>query len=83
MIIGKGKSSKAQLFHASDGRKARKHRRLLSHLQNNRCLDVVRDVVSRRESSVRTPAFGVHPALLNALSPGYYESFCLKPEFHR
>src|SRR5258706_10410299 len=40
-----------------DGRKAREHRRLLSDLRKNRCLGVLRDVVSRRESSIRPPTF--------------------------
>src|ERR1700680_646495 len=53
---------------SSDGRKAREHRRLLSNLRKNRCLGVVCDVVSRGESSVRPPAFGMHPALRNDLA---------------
>src|SRR5438445_5594625 len=52
----------------SDARKAREHRRLLSNLRKNRCLRVLCDVVSRRESSMRPPAFGVHPALRNDLA---------------
>src|ERR1700676_5217568 len=52
----------------SDGRKAREHRRLLSNLRQNRCLGVLGDVVSRGESSMRPPAFGVHPALRNDLA---------------
>src|SRR6202007_2344864 len=52
----------------SDGRKAREHRRLLSNLRKNRCLGVLCDVVSGRESSMRPPAFGVHPALRNDLA---------------
>src|ERR1700730_3649907 len=39
----------------SDARKAREHRRLLSNLRKNRCLGVLCDVVSRRESSMRPP----------------------------
>src|SRR5260221_11799750 len=52
----------------SDARKAREHRRLLSNLRKNRCLGVFRNVVSRRESSMRPPAFGMHPPLGNALA---------------
>src|SRR6266446_7046586 len=52
----------------SDGRKAREHRRLLANLRKNRCLGVLGDVVSRRESSMRPPAFGMHPALRNDLA---------------
>src|ERR1700730_17146533 len=52
----------------SDGRKANEHRRLLSKLRENRCLGVLCDVVSRRESSMRSPTFGVHPALGNDLA---------------
>src|SRR5713226_2190648 len=48
-----------------DGRKAREHRGLLSYLGKNRCLGVLCDVVSRREGSMRPPAFGMHPALRN------------------
>src|SRR5260370_42081875 len=51
-----------------DGRKAREHGRLLSNLRKNRCLGVFCDVVSRRESSMRPPAFGMHPALRNDLA---------------
>src|SRR5258707_7012541 len=51
-----------------DGRKAREHRRLLSNLRKNRCLGVPRDVVSGRECSIRSPAFGMHPALGNDLA---------------
>src|SRR5277367_893523 len=52
----------------SDGREAREHRRLLPNLRKNCCLGVIGNVVSRRKSSVRTPAFGVHPALRNDLA---------------
>src|ERR1700693_1830332 len=52
----------------SDGRKAREHRRLLSNLRKYRCLGVLCDVVSRGESSMRPPAFGMHPALRNDLA---------------
>src|SRR6202790_5092860 len=52
----------------SDARKAREHRRLLSNPRKNRCLGVLGDVVSRGESSMRPPAFGVHPALRNDLA---------------
>src|ERR1700694_2202755 len=52
----------------SDARKAREHRRLLSNLGKNRCLGVLGDVVSRGESSMRPPAFGMHPALRNDLA---------------
>src|ERR1700720_202272 len=52
----------------SDARKAREHRRLLSNLGKNRCLGVLCDVVGRRESSMRPPAFGMHPALGNDLT---------------
>src|SRR5260221_1599665 len=38
---------------ASDGRKAREHRRLLSNLRKNRCLGVLCDVMSLRESCMR------------------------------
>src|ERR1700681_2452989 len=51
-----------------DGRKARKHRRLLAKLRKNRCLGVLCDVVSRREGSMRPPAFGMHPALRDDLA---------------
>src|ERR1700726_5182972 len=51
-----------------DRRKAREHRRLLSNLRKNRCLGVLCDVVCRGESSMRPPAFGVHPALRNDLA---------------
>src|SRR5258707_2542858 len=49
----------------SDGRKAREHRRPLSNLRKDRRLGVLRDVVGRRESSIRPPAFGMHPTLGN------------------
>src|ERR1700731_860990 len=52
----------------SDARKACEHRRLLSNLRKNRCLGVFCDVVGRRESSMRPPAFGMHPALGNDLA---------------
>src|SRR3981189_4001460 len=52
----------------SDARKAREHGRLFSNLRKNRCLGVLADVVSRRESSMRPPAFGMHPALRNDLA---------------
>src|SRR5256714_15616100 len=52
----------------SDGRKAREHRRLLSNLRKNHCLGVLGVVVSRSESSMRPPAFGMHPAFRNDLA---------------
>src|SRR6267378_6801760 len=52
----------------SDARKAREHRRLLSDPRKNRCLGVLGDVVRCRESSMRPPAFGMHPALRNDLA---------------
>src|ERR1700730_16517922 len=52
----------------SDARKAREHRRLLPDLRKNRCLGVLCNVVSRRESSMRSPSFGMHPALRNDLT---------------
>src|ERR1700688_4503427 len=52
----------------SDGRNASEHRSLLSNLRKNRCLGVLCDVVSRREGSMRPPAFGMHPALWNDLA---------------
>src|SRR5258707_4318500 len=52
----------------SDGRKAREHSGLLPNLRKNRCLGVLCDVVSRRESSMRSPSFGMHPALRNDLA---------------
>jgi hypothetical protein len=60
-------SAKYSAF-SGDGRKAREHGRLLSDLRENRCLGVLRDVVSRREGSVRSPAFRMHPALGNDLA---------------
>src|SRR5712671_6117948 len=51
-----------------DGRKAHEHRCLLSNLRKNGCLGVLCDVVRRRESSMRPPAFGMHPALRNDLT---------------
>src|ERR1700758_5542941 len=52
----------------SDGGEAREHRRLLSNLRKDRCPSVLCDVVSRRESAISAPAFGVHPALRNDLA---------------
>src|ERR1700693_5110963 len=53
---------------SGDGRKACEARRLLPNLRENRCLGVFCDVVSRGESSIRPPAFGMHPALGNDLA---------------
>src|ERR1700692_4142334 len=50
-----------------NGRKAREHGRLLSHLRKNRCLGVL-NVARRREGSIRSPAFGMHPAFGNDLA---------------
>src|ERR1700722_4842929 len=52
----------------SDGRKAGEHRGLFSNLRKKRCLGVLCDVVGGRESSIGTPAFGMHPALRNDLA---------------
>src|SRR6202007_2023626 len=52
----------------SNSRKADKHRCLLSYLRKDCRLGVFRDVMSCRESSVCSPAFGMHPPLRNDLA---------------
>src|SRR6201985_1131219 len=50
-----------------DARKTREHRRPRSNLGKNRSLGVLCDVVSSRESSMRAPTLGMHPAFRNNL----------------